>query len=197
MRHLTLFLASLTFGTLLLWADGSEPPEVRAEPWWLGPREEERLVFSIDRLTTVDPSGESLHGIRLMGGTWDEPVGDMLYGGRGLFWARYLEGRDQRTVGAGFDGGVILFPFGPGRLLVTFGLGLQHRGQPPQQGYEGVGDLGVEVAFWLGKKWNLGVSAERNFCFSSGTHNVVGFELRWAPKVTYQYGDGPKQPEAQ
>ena len=193
MRFPVLFLAAWALGFPSSWADTTEAQPDVPNPWKLGPRDQERMVFSLDRVTTVDASGETLRGFRVSGGTWDEPNGDMLYGGRGLFWARFLGGETQRMYGAGFDGGVILFPLGPTRVLFLFGLGVQHRRDPPARGYEGKGSIGAEVACWIGRKWNVAISAERDFGFSSGTRNAIGIELRWAPKVTYDYSQQQKK----
>jgi hypothetical protein len=161
-----------------VFADDPAKPAASAPP----PDEEPQFgpgdrsfVYSLEAIQGDDAAGVHLTGWRVSAGPWIE---DEFYG-RAVVWGAFQQGEDQQVASAGTELALGV-PFGPFRLMPRFRLGFEHRARPPDDGFAALAGIGIELNLWLGQRFQVAVSVDRDFGFPSGTRELTGIALRWA-----------------
>jgi hypothetical protein len=143
-------------------------------PYWYDIPQQGFLSLSLDQ--EEEPDGETLQGLALGYGLWDESdeIGGI------SFWLSSARGEHQRVSRAGFEAlGYFTLPIGPVRVFPTACLGLELREHDPDAGWGGMGSLGLETAIWLGKHLQVAARLERIFEFRTDDRTGLGFRIRW------------------
>ncbi len=195
-RLLLSSLVLLGFRNCLAFADppqGDAPaPDDNDNPPITGLLSEERALITVERIQEVDAKEVQLRGLRLSTGSWDETECD--FNGYGLLSVEIAQGGSQRILRGGLTTGLMLFAIGPIRFSPRLGLQIQYRGEEPHAGIGGEFVLGVELAAWVAKKWQVAVVADRDFGFPSGTRKQFAVALRWAPRRLPWWPTPPQPP---
>ena len=167
-------------------SEGSDAPDDDAQtpPWWRGPFEEDVCLVSVDRTSETDPSDQELRGLRLAWRCWQDEYDDMIGIGAGGFYLGAKEGKEQQVVDLGMELSLLNIAAGPVRFGPRIRLGLEHRDSEPHRGIGGVSSVGFQVVVWLGKRFQLGVLADREFGFESGTRDQLAFSVRFGVMST-------------
>jgi hypothetical protein len=135
-------------------------------------------IYGLSYVEEDEPDGSDLRGLGLLWSSWDETV--TMSGGLG-WWLAWQEGEGQTIWDGGFEMTWLPWvPHGPVRFGPRLRIGLQHRSEEPDAGLSGIAAAGLELAVWLGDRFQVAVMADQEWPFEAGDRTQVGFSLRYA-----------------